>query len=105
MRRPTRLATWLDRWGGVLPLLLAEFVVWVGFGGLLPVLPLYFTEQGIDLATLGIVIAAAITKAFPDVDHRPMRLAEFAKTTRICKLYDFDRQIWLSYRGDAAKGI
>ena len=49
--------------------------------------------------------AAAIIKAFPDVDHRPMRLAEFAKTTRICKLYDFDRQIWLSYRGDAAKGI
>ena len=40
------------------PLLVAEFVVWLGFGGLLPVLPLYFTEQGIDLATLGIVIAA-----------------------------------------------
>jgi MFS family permease len=39
-------------------LLVAEFVVWLGFGGLLPVLPLYFTEQGIDLATLGIVIAA-----------------------------------------------
>ena len=37
---------------------MAEFVVWLGFGGLLPVLPLYFTEQGIDLATLGIVIAA-----------------------------------------------
>ncbi len=53
-----RRTTWLDRWGGVLPLLLAEFVVWVGFGGLLPVLPLYFTEQGIDLATLGVVIAA-----------------------------------------------
>ena len=57
-RLPRRLTTWLDRWGGILPLLLAEFVVWVGFGGLLPVLPLYFTEQGIDLATLGIVIAA-----------------------------------------------
>ncbi|MEX1172497.1 MAG: MFS transporter [Chloroflexota bacterium] len=53
-----RLTAWLDRWGGVLPLLVAEFVVWVGFGGLLPVLPLYFTEQGIDLATLGLVIAA-----------------------------------------------
>ena len=36
----------------------AEFVVWLGFGGLLPVLPLYFTQQGIDLATLGLVIAA-----------------------------------------------
>jgi MFS family permease len=54
----TRVSAWLDRWGGILPLLLAEFVVWLGFGGLLPVLPLYFTEQGIDLATLGIVIAA-----------------------------------------------
>jgi DHA1 family multidrug resistance protein-like MFS transporter len=53
-----RLATWLDRWGGIVPLLVAEFVVWLGFGGLLPVLPLYFTEQGIDLATLGLVIAA-----------------------------------------------
>ena len=53
-----RLTAWLDRWGGILPLLLAEFVVWLGFGGLLPVLPLYFTEQGIDLATLGLVIAA-----------------------------------------------
>ena len=31
-----RLAAWLDRWGGLLPLLVAEFVVWLGFGGLLP---------------------------------------------------------------------
>jgi MFS family permease len=53
-----RWSAWLDRWGGIAPLLLAEFVVWLGFGGLLPVLPLYFIEQGIDLATLGIVIAA-----------------------------------------------
>ena len=53
-----RLTAWLERWGGLLPLLVAEFVVWLGFGGLLPVLPLYFTEQGIDLATLGLVIAA-----------------------------------------------
>ncbi|MGK2850235.1 MAG: MFS transporter [Candidatus Limnocylindrales bacterium] len=56
--RRSRPAAWLDRWGGILPLLVAEFVVWLGFGGLLPVLPLYFTEQGIDLATLGVVIAA-----------------------------------------------
>jgi DHA1 family multidrug resistance protein-like MFS transporter len=56
--RRSRLAIWLDRWGGIAPLLLAEFVVWLGFGGLLPVLPLYFVEQGLDLATLGIVIAA-----------------------------------------------
>ena len=55
---PTRLRAWLDRWGAILPLLVAEFIVWLGFGGLLPVLPLYFKEQGIDLATLGLVIAA-----------------------------------------------
>ncbi len=54
----SRLATWLDQWGDILPLLIAEFVVWLGFGGLLPVLPLYFTEHGLDLATLGLVIAA-----------------------------------------------
>ena len=32
--------------------------MWLGFGALLPVLPLYFTEQGVDLALLGLVIAA-----------------------------------------------
>ena len=53
-----RGSAWLERWGGIAPLLVAEFVVWLGFGGLLPVLPLYFTEQGVDLATLGVVIAA-----------------------------------------------
>ena len=53
-----RIPAWFDRWGPILPLLAAEFIVWLGFGGLLPVLPLYFTEQGLDLATLGLVIAA-----------------------------------------------
>jgi len=53
-----RLPAWFQRWGPILPLLAAEFIVWLGFGGLLPVLPLYFSEQGLDLATLGIVIAA-----------------------------------------------
>ena len=56
--RSGRLPAWLDRWGGILPLLLAEFIVWLGFGALLPVLPIYFTEQGVDLALLGLVIAA-----------------------------------------------
>ena len=51
-------ASWFSRWGGILPLLLAEFIVWLGFGGLLPILPLYFTDKGVDLATLGLVIAA-----------------------------------------------
>lgn len=61
MRRPSpaaAFACWRSRWGGIAPLLLAEFIVWVGFGGLLPVLPLYFTDQGVDLRTLGIVVAA-----------------------------------------------
>ena len=59
-RSPPRTASnaWLDRWGDIVPLLLAEFIVWLGFGALLPVLPLYFTEQGVDLALLGVVIAA-----------------------------------------------
>ncbi len=54
----SRAGTWLATWGGIVPLLAAEFIVWLGFGALLPVLPIYFTEQGIDLRTLGIVIAA-----------------------------------------------
>src|SRR5262245_25110231 len=53
-----RMRAWLDRWSPILPLLIAEFVLWLGFGGLLPVLPIYFADQGIDLATLGVVIAA-----------------------------------------------
>jgi MFS family permease len=54
-RRPT---AWLERWGSITPLLLGEFIVWLGFGALLPILPIYFTSQGVDLALLGIVIAA-----------------------------------------------
>jgi MFS family permease len=53
-----RPAAWFARWGPIVPLLVAEFIVWLGFGALLPVLPLYFQEQGIDFATLGLVIAA-----------------------------------------------
>jgi MFS family permease len=53
-----RIARWLERWGDIVPLLVAEFIVWLGFGALLPVLPLYFTKQGVDLALLGVVIAA-----------------------------------------------
>ena len=53
-----RISRWLERWGPIAPLLLAEFIVWLGFGALLPVLPLYFTQQGVDLAFLGLVIAA-----------------------------------------------
>ncbi len=53
-----RFSTWRERWGGIVPLLVAEFIVWLGFGALLPILPLYFTQQGVDLALLGLVIAA-----------------------------------------------
>lgn len=51
-------AAWRSRWGGIAPILLAEFIVWLGFGGLLPVLSIYFTDQGVDFATLGLIIAA-----------------------------------------------
>jgi MFS family permease len=54
----TRPSAWLEKWSDVLPLLLGEFIVWIGFGALLPVLPIYFTENGVDLAQLGVVIAA-----------------------------------------------
>jgi DHA1 family multidrug resistance protein-like MFS transporter len=53
-----RLSGWFATWRPVLPLFVAEFIVWIGFGALLPVLPLYFLDQGVDLATLGLVIAA-----------------------------------------------
>ncbi|MEP6638206.1 MAG: MFS transporter [Chloroflexota bacterium] len=53
-----RVTAWRERWGDIVPLLLAEFIVWLGFGALLPVAPLYFTQQGVDLALLGFVIAA-----------------------------------------------
>jgi MFS family permease len=52
------ISAWLDRWSPILPLLVAEFVVWLGFGALLPIMPLYFRDHGVDLATLGIVVAA-----------------------------------------------
>ena len=51
-------AAWLQRWGGVLPLFAAELIVWLGFGALLPVLPIWFQDHGVDLALLGFVIAA-----------------------------------------------
>ena len=52
------LAAWLARWGSVVPLLGAELIVWLGFGALLPVMPLYFTSHGVPLESLGVVIAA-----------------------------------------------
>lgn len=53
-----RLHAWLAQWGPVLPLLIAESTIWLGFGALLPILPLYFQSHGVDLPTLGVVVAA-----------------------------------------------
>jgi MFS family permease len=53
-----RARRWLDAWGPMLPMLLAEGTIWVGFGALLPILPIYFTAHGVDLPTLGVVVAA-----------------------------------------------
>ena len=53
-----RLTGWFGRWSGLVPLLVAEFILWIGFGALLPVMPIYFTEYGVDLALLGVVVAA-----------------------------------------------
>ena len=53
-----KTSRWLVRWGPILPLLLAEFILWVGFGALLPVLPLYTTRHGVSLGNLGLVVAA-----------------------------------------------
>ena len=49
---------WLGTWSPILPILIAEFIIWVGFGSLLPIMPLYFRDHGVDFATLGLVIAA-----------------------------------------------
>jgi DHA1 family multidrug resistance protein-like MFS transporter len=57
-RLAARARAWLVRWRPVMPILIAEFVVVVGFGALLPVLPLYVVDQGVDPATLGVILAA-----------------------------------------------
>jgi DHA1 family multidrug resistance protein-like MFS transporter len=53
-----RLSAWIEHWGPVLPLLIAEGVIALGFGAILPILPLYYTAHGVDLPTLGLVVAA-----------------------------------------------
>ena len=52
------ILAWTRRWNAILPLLAAELIVWLGFGALLPIMPLYFTEHGVSLQALGIVVAA-----------------------------------------------
>src|SRR6186997_2073162 len=57
-RPPTPAGSWFGRWSPILPILVAEFVVWIGFGALLPIMPLYFRDHGVDFTTLGVIIAA-----------------------------------------------
>ena len=57
-RASASATTWLGRWSPILPILVAEFVVWLGFGALLPILPLYFRDHGVEFTTLGVIIAA-----------------------------------------------
>ncbi|MEO7118727.1 MAG: MFS transporter [Candidatus Limnocylindrales bacterium] len=54
----TRARDWHHRWRAILPVLVVEFIVVLGFGALLPILPLYVTEQGVDATTLGIITGA-----------------------------------------------
>jgi DHA1 family multidrug resistance protein-like MFS transporter len=53
-----RADAWRARWRPILPVLAAELILWTGFAALLPVLPLYMVERGVDVATLGLVVAA-----------------------------------------------
>jgi MFS transporter, DHA1 family, multidrug resistance protein len=58
-----RARRWLNRWRPLLPVFVAEFVILLGFGALLPVLPLYVTQHQVDVPTLGLITAAwAIAK-------------------------------------------
>jgi DHA1 family multidrug resistance protein-like MFS transporter len=62
-----RSRLWLNRWRPLLPVFIAEFVILLGFGALLPVLPLYVTQHNVDLPTLGLITAAwAIAKLFSE---------------------------------------
>jgi len=54
----SRTEAFLLRWRPILPLLVAEAIIWLGFGAILPILPLYMSDNGIDPVTLGLVMAA-----------------------------------------------
>ena len=62
-----RIRRWHGKWAALLPILMVEFVVVLGFGALLPVLPLYVVEHGVDIPTLGLITAAwGIAKLFSE---------------------------------------
>ena len=52
-----RISAWLRHWGPLLPILVATFIVMLGFGAVIPVLPLFVQSQGIDASTLGLIVA------------------------------------------------
>ncbi len=58
MRALARFAVWQREWRPLLPIFLAEVALLIGFGAMLPVLPLYITAQDIDPGTLGLITAA-----------------------------------------------
>ena len=41
--------------------------------------------------------ARAIATAFPEVDERPIRLGDYFRSVRQCKLHDFETGEWLTY--------
>ena len=53
-----RISAWLRRWRPLLPVFAVQMIVTVGFGALLPVLPLYIQEYGIDPSGLGFIVAS-----------------------------------------------
>ncbi len=53
-----RVGAFLARWRPIVPLLAAEAIIWIGFGAIVPILPLYMSDNGIDPVTLGLVVAA-----------------------------------------------
>ncbi len=58
-----RISAWLRRWRPLLPVFSVQMIVTIGFGALLPVLPLYIQEFGIDASGLGLIVASwAIAK-------------------------------------------
>ena len=53
-----RISAWLRRWRPLLPVFAVQMIVTIGFGAMLPVLPLYIEEQGIDPSGLGVIVAS-----------------------------------------------
>ena len=49
---------WYRRFRPILPILFAEVGLWLGFGAVMPILPLWISSQGIDYGTLGLIVAA-----------------------------------------------